>query len=87
MHAAAGQRLLVCISTQELGVWSMQEGKKASKYTLNLAPGAAETRSPHKAAAHTPKRTRAPSATQALDFHDAENNDPFSCSQELVARR
>lgn len=64
-----------------------KEGKKASKYTLNLAPGAGETRSPHKAAAHTPKRTRAPSATQALDFHDAENNDPFSCSQELVARR
>lgn len=63
----------------------LQESKKASKYTLNLAPGAAEKTTPRKAAPRTPKRT--PSAALSLDFHDAENTDPFSSSQELVARR
>lgn len=63
----------------------LQEGKKGSKYTLNLGMGAAEKTTPRKATVHSPKRT--PSVTQAIDFHDAENTDPFSCSQELVARR
>ncbi|KAL3145003.1 hypothetical protein ABBQ32_003505 [Trebouxia sp. C0010 RCD-2024] len=62
-----------------------KEGKKGSKYTLNLGMGAAEKTTPRKATVHSPKRT--PSVTQAIDFHDAENTDPFSCSQELVARR
>ena len=63
----------------------LQESKKASKYTLNLAPGLSERTTPRKAAPRSPKRTA--SATSALDFHDAENTDPFSSSQELVARR
>ena len=49
------------------------------------AAAAAEKTTPRKATVPTPKRTS--SAMPALDFHDAENTDPFSCSQELVARR
>ena len=64
---------------------ALQESKRGSKYTLNLAPGAAEKTTPRKAAPRTPKRTQ--SAAPALDFHDAENTDPFSSSQELVTRR
>jgi len=63
----------------------LQESKKGSKYTLNLAPGAAEKTTPRKATPRTLKRAQP--AAPALDFHDAENKDPFSDSQELVSRR
>lgn len=63
----------------------LQESKKGSKYTLNLAPGTAERTTPRKAALRTPKKSQ--SAVPALEFHDSENTEPFSASQELVSRR
>ena len=64
----------------------MQEGKKGTKYTLNLAPGNAERTTPRKAAPSTPKRKQS-NAAAALEFPDSENRDPFSGSTDIVSRR
>ena len=73
------------LSESLLCVVMLQESKKGSKYTLNLAPGASDRTTPRKAAPRTPKKSQ--SAVPALDFHDSENTEPFSASQELVSRR
>jgi len=75
---------LIVLSEHALCVMMLQESKKGSKYTLNLAPGASERTTPRKAAPRTPKRSQ--SAVPALDFHDSENKEPFSASQELVSQ-
>lgn len=73
------------LSEHVLCVMTLQESKKGSKYTLNLAPGASERTTPRKAAPRTPKKSQ--SAVPALDFNDSENTEPFRASQELVSRR
>lgn len=60
----------------------LQEGRKGSKYTVNLAPAAAERTTPRKSS--TPKRMR--SSAAALEFGDRENADPFRGSRDLIPR-